>query len=82
MRYETELKANSKRQEYMTKLETHFQQNQNDMEKLEKIITRVGEFIDKLKQDAPTKKPKEAAISVLKQKRETKLEDKQNKKQV
>jgi hypothetical protein len=56
MRYDKELKANHKKQEYMTKLEAHFKQNQNDADKLEKVITRISEFIDKLKQDGPVKK--------------------------
>jgi len=56
MRYDKELKANQKKQEYMTKLEAHFKQNQNDADKLEKVITRISEFIDKLKQDGPAKK--------------------------
>jgi len=56
MRYEKELKANEKRMEYMNKIETHFKQNQSDQEKLDKLIIRISEFIDKLKQDAPGKK--------------------------
>lgn len=66
----------------MNKLETHFKQNQNDAEKLEKVVARISEFIDKLKQDAPVKKlpkelkiesTKEPVVSLLKQKREAKL---------
>lgn len=48
-RYEKELKANEKRQEYMAKIETHFKAISSDADKLEKLSTRITEFIDKLK---------------------------------
>jgi len=83
-RYGQELKANEKRQEYMQKMEDHFKKIKNDKDKLEKLVVRIGEFIDKLKQDAPSKKVqitaqskeiKDVAPSALK-KREQKKEDK------
>lgn len=48
-RYDKELKANEKRQEYMLKMENHFKAISTDADKLEKLSTRITEFIDKLK---------------------------------
>jgi hypothetical protein len=48
-RYDKELWANVKRQEYMQKIEGHFKLVASDPEKLEKLSIRISEFIDKLK---------------------------------